>query len=362
MSVLIVHPDLELGGGVSSYFRQLKDEFHEPVMHYVIGHRKDENKLIIALQRLFSDYYGYTKRLSGESIDLVHLNPSLDAKAVIRDGILAVLARMKKKKVVVFIHGWTAEFETQIDKRFLWCFRFLYAASDAFIVLSNDSRDTLIRWGIKKPIFKEVTAVSDKLLTGFSIDSALHDRNEAKIVKILFMARIVKKKGVFDAIDTLSHLGNSQYESELTIAGEGDDLEKAMAYVSDNHISNVRFVGYVKGEAKRQLLEESHIFFMPTSHGEGFPVAIAEAMAFGLPILTRPVGGIADSLKDGKNGLITASRDPKIFSELLDHLVSDRKLYNDISLVNYRFAQERLLASKATKRLETIYRQLIESV
>jgi glycosyltransferase involved in cell wall biosynthesis len=83
-----------------------------------------------------------------------------------------------------------------------------------------------------------------------------------------------------------------------------------------------------------------------------------EAMAFGLPVVTRPVGGLVDFFENGKHGFLIESQEPQIFADRIERLYTDSELYNTIAQYNYRYAQEKLLASKAVERLEKIYKSL----
>ena len=88
------------------------------------------------------------------------------------------------------------------------------------------------------------------------------------------------------------------------------------------------------------------------------PNSVLEAMAFGLPIITRPVGGIADFFENSHHGFITKSRDPSVFANYIEKLISNKVLYKKSSLYNYKYAQENFLASKVAKVLEKIYREV----
>jgi len=83
-------------------------------------------------------------------------------------------------------------------------------------------------------------------------------------------------------------------------------------------------------------------------------------MAYGLPVVTRPVGGLADFFNNEEHGFITKSLDPIIFANLIERLLLDRELYNKISLSNYQYAQSHFLASSAVLRLEIIYKTIMK--
>ena len=114
----------------------------------------------------------------------------------------------------------------------------------------------------------------------------------------------------------------------------------------------------MSGQEKKELLETANIFCFP-SYGEGMPNVVIEAMAFGLPVVTRRVGGLADFFKDGEHGFFTTSKDPIIFADFIEKLLVNQQLYEEISLNNYQYARSNFLASCAAKRLEEIYRSVL---
>ena len=125
--------------------------------------------------------------------------------------------------------------------------------------------------------------------------------------------------------------------------------------MSENGIPNVTFTGYVSGQEKSKLFETAHVFCFP-SYGEGMPNVVIEAMAFGLPVVTRRVGGLADFFEDGEHGFFTSSKEPNVFADFIEELLVNQQLYEKISLNNYHYAKSNFLASSAASRLEEIYR------
>ena len=359
MKILITHPDFKNSGGVSNYYKQLQGKFSMPVQHFMIGKRPEERNSFSRISRMFADYWRFVKCLKGDNVVLVHINPSLDPQSFIRDGIFALLAKVNKKKVVVFFHGWTKPFEAHIERYCLWMFRLLFGNSDAFIVLSDKFKKTFQKWGVTQPIYTEVTVIDEDDLIGFDIKDALRKRQSSEKWRILFLSRITRRKGIYETVQAVSLLQAKYPMIELIIAGDGNELENVKSFVHSHGIANITFVGYVRGEEKRRVFEKSQVLCLPTKHGEGLPVSVVEAMAFGLPVVIRPVGGIADFFQNGEHGFISDSLIPNVFAGLIERLLVDKNLYERIALYNYQYAQSHFLASAAVLRLEMIYAKLL---
>ena len=325
-----------------------------PVYHFIVGRTLEEHGCLQRTRRRLVDYWRFVKLLRKKSIDLVHLNPSLDLKSFLREGFFVLLARASKKKVIVFFHGWKKSCEVRIERYFLWIFNWFFGKADTLIVLSNENKQTLERWGVVQPIYKEVTVINDNELAGFDIQNALKKRQSSKTWRILFLARIVREKGIYEALEAFFLVQSKHPIVELVVAGDGVELDNVKSFARAHNFHNVTFAGYVRDQEKRRRFEEAHIFCLP-SYAEGCPVSVIEAMAYGLPVVTRSVGGVVDFFENGRNGFISQSLDPYVLAGQIETLLLDKNLYERISLYNYQYAQSYFLASDAALRLERIY-------
>jgi glycosyltransferase involved in cell wall biosynthesis len=176
---------------------------------------------------------------------------------------------------------------------------------------------------------------------------------------ILFLSRIEKEKGIYEAIDSFHLLKNKCPQAELTIVGDGSELGLARDYVEEKKIPDVHFKGYLSGKAILEAFVAADVYLFPTWHGEGLPISILEAMVFGLPVLTRPVGGIPDFFEDGKMGFLLESKDPVIWAEMLEKLAFDRELVLSMGEYNHRYAEGKFRPDNVVKRLEAIYESVM---
>ena len=162
-----------------------------------------------------------------------------------------------------------------------------------------------------------------------------------------------------EAIDAFSTLNHEDREVGLVIAvnePDADLVRKRLEELGDNRI---QFVSYIRAEEKRKMLERFHLLCLPTSHGQGLPNSIVEAMAFGMPIITRPVGGIPDNFTEGKNGYYVESLDKNCSSGLLRNVISDKDGLARMIVNNYNFASNRFAASIIAGRLDNIYKTVV---
>ena len=83
-------------------------------------------------------------------------------------------------------------------------------------------------------------------------------------------------------------------------------------------------------------------------------------MAFGLPVVTRPVAGICDIFSQVDAGFMVSSRSAVEFSDRMEQLYLDKPAWEAISLRNARFGKENFLASSAAKRLDSMYVRVVK--
>lgn len=358
MRVLIAVPRLAMPGGVANYYRTLRPYLDEQKVYFEIGNKFGDSGGWGAIRRLLADYWQFHRALRGPRVELVHINPSLGSRSVVRDGLLLLIAKAHGCPVVVFFRGWDPGCEAVIRRRFLWLFRAVYGRADAFILLSDEFRRALIEMGIDKPVFAETTVVDDAVFASVPAISMQSDAEADAPCSLLFLSRLDTGKGLSEALDAFAGLRKMWPGVTLTVAGDGPEKAVAEAAVARRGLTGVTFVGHIQGAVKDQAFQAADIFFFPTFYGEGMPNAVLEAMAFGLPVVTRPVGGVRDFFEDGRMGFISESADPAVYAELLSRLVSDPALRKRMGQYNRDFARKKFSASLVAGRLVSIYAKI----
>jgi glycosyltransferase involved in cell wall biosynthesis len=318
------------------------------VDYITVGSRNDDEHGTRRIFRIARDYLSFYRRLNGTRYDLVHLNPSLNQKAVLRDGLLIQMAKSRGCKVLVFIHGWNHAYETTVREKYLRLFQKIYFQADAFIVLASEFKDKLRNMGCNKPIFLATTAVEDDI---FALQKAPPDPQR---FRILFLSRVEKEKGIYEALDTLQILRSRHPETTLAVAGDGTELAGARSYAARQGITGVEFCGYLSGQRKYEVLRTADLFLFPT-YSEGMPISLLEAMACGIPAVTRPVGGLKDFFQDGRMGFSSETKDPTVFAELIERLMADREKSREIGLFNRAYAQEHFSLPRVAGRIAEIH-------
>jgi glycosyltransferase involved in cell wall biosynthesis len=169
-------------------------------------------------------------------------------------------------------------------------------------------------------------------------------------VRVLFLGSLGRRKGAPELIEAMAELPE---RVRLVLAGGDEDpgaTAKARAQAEGLRITpRVRFAGTVLGADKGALLRDSDIFALP-SRAEGLPMALLEAMAAGLPVVTTPVGGIPSLIRDGETGLLVPAGSPRAMAKALGRLAADPDLRRRLGeagreLATARYGVERAAAA-----------------
>lgn len=359
MKILINTVDTSQQGGVANYYNLIRPYLCQDIKYFTVGPRSAEERGLGVLRRFLVDYRDFFLELRTENYDVVLLNPSLLPRSVVRDAIFLLIAKALRKKVIVFFRGWNLRTERIIRKYFLVIFRSIYFRADAFIVLASEFQEKLVEMGFNKKIYQETTTIDDGILNQKDARLDLgRIKNTKKGTNILFLARIDRRKGQYLVLDTFRILKAKYPDVTLTVAGDGPEFDRVKKYAAAEFIDGVEFPGFLQGEKKRAALSNADIYFFPTSYGEGMPNSVLEAMAYGLPIVTRPVGGVRDFFEDGRMGFITESLSCNDFATLVEKLFIDCPLRLEMGKYNRRYARKHWIASKVAHRLEAICREI----
>ena len=358
--MLITGPSLQDQGGVANYYNVVYPRLSTETMqacYMEIGSTHGRGRLL----HLIGDQVRFWRKVTVFQPDIIHVNPSLVPKSFLRDGLFILSAKLRKKPVLVFFRGWEVPFERLVAGKLGWFFRITYKKADKFIVLATRFADCLRGWGVVAPVHTGTTAVADDMLDDFSIGRKLINLKEAKTIKLLFLARLEQKKGVVELVRAVMELLDRGKPLELTVAGAGPAMAEITRLLPDNsnYRKRIHIVGYVSGKDKFDILSSHHIFCFPTQYAEGMPNSIMEAMAFGMPVITCPVGGMADFFVDGQMGVLLESANINEISGAIENLVSDRDKSVSIARYNHEYALQHFLASTSAEMLRTRYSEMI---
>ena len=145
-------------------------------------------------------------------------------------------------------------------------------------------------------------------------------------LKILSVASFHYRKGLDVLIKALGQIraASPELSTRLLIAGQnGEDLEAFRQLAKDHQVADiVDWHADVPYEDIPALLQDSDLFVL-ASRNEGFPLALLEAGAAGLPVIATRVGGVPEIIVDGETGLLVPVDDVSALAAAISRLLND---------------------------------------
>ncbi len=171
---------------------------------------------------------------------------------------------------------------------------------------------------------------------------------------ILFMGELGSRKGVYDLLQAIKLLGLEKNRVQVHLCGNGE-IEKVKKRVADLGLEKIVNVpGWVTGQEKKKLLVEAYLYVLPSYH-EGLPMSILEAMAASTPVISTPVGGIPDAVRDGYNGFLVPVNSPKALATKIERLLADEKLWVRLSKNAFDTIKNKFSIDQTEKKLSRLY-------
>ena len=358
---LVIARDKSHLGGVVSFLELLVANFSHNIQasRFVIGRSPDKHSRTGAIATTLADCIRLARLVRRQRPHVIHINPSLNFSAMLRDGLLiTALAIINAPPIVMFIHGWDEAFlaRMQSSRAARYLSGKLLNRATRIIVLANRFKQELLAFGIEAKKVHVTTTMFDPALF-----EGIRREQQNSGPKLLFLSRLVKEKGTQELLEAFLLLQASQPDLTLTIAGDGPEYHNLNRWIKEHRLGHrIVLAGYLRGEAKAHALIDADIFVFPSYYGDGCPVSLLEAMAAGLAVVTTPVGGIPDFFVDGKNGSLLDAVAPTSIADGILKLLRDEHQLGIIQEHNRSMAWKNYDAPTITARIEEIYRCAVD--
>lgn len=294
-----------------------------------------------------------TKIIDKENIDIIHTHE------VRSDMVGLICSAYKRIPVIATLHGWIennvkGRLYTGIDKRMLRYF-------DAIIAVSEKMKREVSELGINKD---KIHVLHNALvLENYKRDfSQRQFRSELGITDedllVANIGRLSPEKGqsdfIYAANDTLKKTQNIKF----VLIGIGPDRDKLVKLVNDLGLQkHVIFAGYKQNMEK---LYGSIDLIVQSSHTEGLPNVVLEAMAMGVPVIATNVGGTAEIIQNGQTGILVLPGKPHAIAEHIIRFRRNPEDYINMTKNGIDIIQKYFDISVRTKKLEVIYETIMD--
>jgi len=350
VDILMIGPSLQVRGGISTTARVLLE--HWPVGKYPVVYLdtlidgSKAQKLMVAMRALLRFVY----MLCVCSPYLVHIHFSSRA-SFWRKSLFVLLGRMLGRQIILHANG--SEFHIfyrmesgPVQRKLI---RWILNQADRLLVVST-------QW---QEFYRHLYVRNDPVvLYNPTVCPPLHLECSNKKPVILTLGRLGKRKGTYDLLKAIPLVLESCPQAEFWLGGDGDvDLIREIVK-KEPWGKQVQVLGWVTGEQKEQVLRDASVFVLP-SYNEGLPLAILEAMAYGLPVVSTPVGGIPEAVVDGETGFLVSPGDVETLAQRLSLLLTHPSLCYEMGMRARQRVLEKFDVHKIIQQLFTIYDELL---
>jgi glycosyltransferase involved in cell wall biosynthesis len=182
------------------------------------------------------------------------------------------------------------------------------------------------------------------------------DSTQRQTDVVLFLGDFSRRKGVRDLLAAAPAVLQRRPAARFVVAGGSPPAD--VAAQAQPLGAAVHFPGFVRGADKVRWLQQATLLALP-SYAEGLPVAVLEAMAAGLPVVTTPVGGVPDIFSDGVKGLLTPPGDVPALADALSRLLADADARQSMGQHNRQQALEQFAVPQYVQRLLDVYYEVV---
>ena len=284
---------------------------------------------------------------------LVHVHMAADGSAV-RKLALVCIAKLIGASVLLHVHGSRlADFYTELPSAAKALLRWSMSRADAVIALGAYWKRFLTSEIALDPL--RVHVMPNAVPAGRAPKLI---REDAQSCRILFLGRVGARKGVPTLLQALSLLLDARSDWRLICAGDGEIAPHAEMAARFGIADRVTFTGWVDEEDAAKLLASADLLVLP-SKNEGLPMAILEAMAHGLPVISTPVGAISDVVIPGKTGLLAPVGDVDQLASALRQLIDCPEMRRRMGAAALDAFTKEYSIGPYCERLTSIYQRLL---
>lgn len=299
----------------------------------------NDMKSIFAVRKLIKDI----------TPDIVHINSS-------KAGIIGRIACRNLDphiKVIFTVHGWafTDGVSSRLKKSL---YRIIEKSvrhfTDLFICVSYYDE----KIGKREKVLDSTSNV--KVIHNGSVTPSEQSINYSvhTPLRLVMIARFSPQKDQETLINAVTNLPKDSYK--LTFVGDGETLQTNKELASKyglNH--NIKFVGF-KDDISNELINND--VYILSTHYEGLPISIIEAMSYGLPILATNVGGNSEMVKNNINGFLFTSKDELV--DKLNYLINNPEIVKKMGQQSYRIFSDEYSLSQCLTKINNSYLELLD--
>lgn len=237
----------------------------------------------------------------------------------------------------------------------------LFHEGDLFLTEGNNMKNELIKLGC--PENKIIVQHLGVDLNTFNFTPKTQPEDGA--ITILIAGSFREKKGIPYAIKAFTKVKENHPDIQLRILGDGAMRDQIELLIAELGISDsITLLGYQPHDVFLSEASKAHIFMLPSitaQNGDtegGAPVAILEAQATGLPVISSYHADIPEVVVDGKSALLAPEMDVGMLAKHLEYLVEHPAVWERMGRAGRVHVEQGYDVMVQVGKLERVYDEL----
>jgi colanic acid/amylovoran biosynthesis glycosyltransferase len=265
--------------------------------------------------------------------------------------------------LVVSLHGYDithsdrAMHATSGGRLFLRRREELFAQADLFLCISHFIREKALERGYPK----------EKLWVhsvGIDLDSFSPGEGNERNEVVLFVGRLVEKKGCVHLIRAMQSVQKRRPLAQLVVIGDGPLRSQLQDLAEFTLPGRYMFLGAQPANVVRSWLRRAMVFSVPSitaadGNAEGLGMVFCEAQAMGVPVVSFASGGIPEAVLDGATGYLLPEHDEKSLAQKICTLLENRTLWAEMSILGQKWMAAKFNLKVQTEMLESKYDEVL---
>ncbi|WP_271425134.1 glycosyltransferase family 4 protein [Aequorivita sinensis] len=284
-----------------------------------------------------------------DKVDIIHVQHSYLFTKVIR---LLQIPKENRPKIIITLRGGDTYIKPWIGEKWRNFYRDYGNKVDAFVVMSEDQKQYLSRWGVSLDNIQVIP-----ISFGKQFQSIPKVQNENKI-KLVSVFRMCWEKNIDDNLRFVKVLKQRNIPVSYDVYGDGPDFGQVF-YLRNKYglIDEVNILGKINNEDLKKKIKV-YDFILQLSFSESLGMSVIEAQSMGVPAIVSENGGLPEIIQDGINGVIV---DLESLMDGVDKVFSiweSQSDYFTMSKNAIERVQQKYSVENEVARLTNLYKQL----
>ncbi|MFW6022237.1 MAG: glycosyltransferase family 4 protein [Halanaerobiaceae bacterium] len=176
---------------------------------------------------------------------------------------------------------------------------------------------------------------------------------------VFYVGRLVREKGIQVLIQSIPQILSQNPSTKFVIAGKGPHLDSLRSQSEFLGVADrIYFTGFISDEERNILYQAADLAVFPSLY-EPFGIVALEAMITRTPVVVSNVGGLAEFVRDGENGLTVNPNDSHQLAEKITYLLANKERAKEMADRGYRMVRKDFTWDEIAKKTKKVYDDVV---